>query len=151
MTANRSIWSVAVLTALTLGFGVAPVLAHHSFGLFDMSKTSEVEGTVIKLEWSNPHCWLFIMVASPDSAEVSYGFELTSVGEMVRRGWTKIAVKPGDKVKVKYHPVRDGRPAGYMMTVMTADGRYIGRAPEGQDGPRAPQPPAGQPPAGAGG
>jgi hypothetical protein len=138
----RSMEILAGLAAvLACSVGVAPVSAHHSFGLFDMSKSSEIDGTVIKLEWSNPHCWLFVMVASPDSTQTSYGFEMTSVGEMSRRGWTKTALKPGDKVKVKFHPVRDSRPAGYMVTVMTADGRFVGRPPpEGQNGQSAQQP-----------
>jgi hypothetical protein len=140
MRSIRSMRVAVLAAALAASVGVAPVFAHHSFGLFDMSKSSEIDGTVVKLEWSNPHCWLFVMVATPDSAEVSYGFELTSVGEMIRRGWTKTAVKPGDKVKVKFHPVRDGRPAGYMMTVMTADGRYIGRPPDAQSVQGAPAP-----------
>jgi hypothetical protein len=118
------------------------VSAHHSFGLFDMSKTAEIEGTVVKLEWSNPHCWLFIESGpSSEAAAVNYGFEMTSVGEMIRRGWTKISVKPGDKIKVTYHPVRDGRPAGYMMSVQTQDGKYVGRPPPANAPP--PPPPAG--------
>jgi len=137
----RSMGTIAGLAAALACVGVAPVLAHHSFGLFDMSKSSEIDGTVIKLEWSNPHCWLFVMVASPDSTQTSYGFEMTSVGEMSRRGWTKTALKPGDKVKVKFHPVRDSRAAGYMVAVMTADGRFVGRPPpEGQNGQSAQQP-----------
>ncbi len=135
----RSIGSLVVLAAaLCLSVAAPPVFAHHSFGLFDMSKTAEVEGTIIKLEWSNPHCWLFLASGPSDAETVNYGFEMTSVGEMTRRGWTKISVKPGDKVKVTYHPVRDGRPAGYMMSVMTADGKYIGRPPEGPNAPSAP-------------
>jgi hypothetical protein len=66
---------------------------------------------------------------------------MTSVGEMTRRGWKKSAVKPGDRVKVRYHPLRDGRSGGLMMAVITADGRAIGRAPgapKSQDA--APQP-----------
>ena len=131
----------ALAASLSLYLGAPPVSAHHSFGLFDMSKTAEIEGTVVRLEWSNPHCWLFIESGpTSDAAAINYGFELTSVGEMIRRGWTKISVKPGDKIKVTYHPVRDGRPAGYMMSVMTEDGKYIGRPP-----PANPPPP---PPAG---
>ena len=130
--------AAALAAALSFGVGVAPVFAHHSFGLFDMSKTAEVEGTIVKLEWSNPHCWLFLASGPSDTEAVNYGFEMTSVGEMTRRGWTKISVKPGDKVKVTFHPVRDGRPAGYMMSVMTEDGRYIGRPPEKQTPPPAP-------------
>ncbi len=137
----RSMGTLAALAA-ALSFSVAapPVFAHHSFGLFDMSKTAEVQGTIVKLEWSNPHCWLFLASGPSDAEAVNYGFELTSVGEMTRRGWTKTSVKPGDKVKVTYHPVRDGRPAGYMVSVMTDDGKYIGRPPEAQN---PPPPPAG--------
>jgi Family of unknown function (DUF6152) len=134
---------IAVLAA-TLSFSVAgpPVFAHHSFGLFDMSKTAEVEGTIVKLEWSNPHCWLFLASGPSETEAVNYGFEMTSVGEMTRRGWTKTSVKPGDKVKVTFHPVRDGRPAGYMMSVMMTDtGKYIGRPPE-QTAPPPPPPAA---------
>ena len=137
----RPIRSTATIlaAALSLCVGASPVSAHHSFGLFDMSKTAEIEGTVVKLEWSNPHCWLFIESGpSSNAAAVNYGFELTSVGEMTRRGWTKISVKPGDKIKVTYHPVRDGRPAGYMMSVMTADGKYIGRPPPANAPPQLP-------------
>jgi hypothetical protein len=97
------------------------------------------------LEWSNPHCWLFLASGpsgTSDTEAVNYGFEMTSVGEMTRRGWTKISVKPGDKVKVTFHPVRDGRPAGYMMSVMMTDtGKYVGRPPE----QNAPPPPAAPP------
>jgi hypothetical protein len=139
----RSIGALAVFAAvLSLGVTAPPAFAHHSFGLFDMSKTAEVEGTIVKLEWSNPHCWLFLASGPSDKEAVNYGFEMTSVGEMTRRGWTKTSVKPGDKVKVTYHPVRDGRPAGYMMSVMTDTGKYIGRAPEGLNAP-PPAPPPG--------
>ena len=123
----RSLRAAGLAVVFACGAGVSPLYAHHSFGLFDMSKSAEIDGTVIKLEWSNPHCWLFVMVASPDSAEVSYGFEMTSVGEMIRRGWTKTALKPGDKVKVKFHPVRDGRPAelwiGDSVVMVSAAGQ----------------------------
>jgi hypothetical protein len=129
-------WAAAGFTvALTLSIGIAPLSAHHSFALYDMNKSTEIDGTVVKMEWSNPHCWLFIMALAADGSQVSYGFEMTSVGEMSRKGWAKNVLKPGDKVKVKYHPVHDGRPAGYLMTAMTADGRYIGRPPEAQAGP----------------
>jgi len=128
MIARRLIRVAAVVTALSGAIGMAPVFAHHSFGLYDMGRTVEIDGTVSQMEWSNPHCWLFISVAhhSP-AAEAAYGFEMTSVGEMTRRGWKKNAVKPGDRIKVRYHPLRDGRTGGLMMAVITADGRIIGR------------------------
>jgi Family of unknown function (DUF6152) len=138
MKSSRSMFAAVVWgLSVAAGVGVAPVSAHHSFALYDMNKSADVEGTVVRMEWSNPHCWLFIDSASADGATVSYGFEMTSVGEMIRRGWAKNSLKPGDRIKIKFHPVRDGKPAGYMMSVMTSDGRYVGRAPEGQGGPPA--------------
>jgi hypothetical protein len=128
MTAMRSIWAAAaIVAALSGGIGLEPALAHHSFALYDMAQSVEIDGNVDQMEWSNPHCWLFVRVAGSDGTEVSYGFEMSSVGEMTRRGWKKIAVKPGDKVKVKYHPLRDGRHGGLMMSVTTAEGQTIGR------------------------
>jgi hypothetical protein len=142
----RANWAVAGLTvALTFGVGAAPALAHHSFGMYDMSASSQIEGTVNRLEWSNPHSWLFVVVASPDGGQATYGFEMSSVGEMVRRGWTKTSVMPGDKIKVTFHPIRDGRPAGYMMSVVTADGKSIGRLPGEQNGAPGTTPPPGKP------
>jgi len=139
----RSRWVITGLTAaLTWSVGVSPGFAHHSFGMYDMTKSSEIDGTVSKMEWSNPHCWLFVIVVSPDGEQTIHGFEMTSVGEMHRRGWTKTILMPGDKVKVKYHPLRDGRLDGYLMSVITPDGRVIGLAPAGQSGQGAAPPPA---------
>jgi hypothetical protein len=129
MSAGQSIRAAVIVAALSSGIGIAPVFAHHSFGLYDMGRTVEIDGTVAQMEWSNPHCWLFVRVGTSAGAQTSYGFEMTSVGEMTRKGWKKTAVKPGDKVKVRYHPLRDGRTGGLMMVVITAEGRAIGRAP----------------------
>jgi hypothetical protein len=127
MNSRRSI--KALVIAAVLSAGIAPVFAHHSFGLYDMSKTVEIEGTVLQMEWSNPHCWFFLQAATSSAPQASYGFEMASVGEMTRRGWKKTAVRAGDKVKVRYHPLHDGRTGGLMMAVITADGRTIGRTP----------------------
>jgi hypothetical protein len=69
---------------------------------------------------------------------------MSSVGELLRRGWTKTVLKPGDNVKVTFHPVRDGTPAGMLMKA-SKDGQLIGqpiRGPEAEPAP-APQPQAG--------
>jgi hypothetical protein len=116
---------VGLCAVVAASFASLPALAHHSFGHYDMEKTAEIEGTVHKYEWTNPHCWLFVDVASANGATVTYGFELSSVGEMLRRGWKKTSVKFGDKVKVKFRPMRDGTPAGLMMGV-EKDGNRVG-------------------------
>jgi len=110
---TRSLWAIAALLLASLA---APATAHHSFGHYDMTKLAEIEGTVHRYEWSNPHCWLFIDAKSASGEPVTYGFELSSVGEMLRRGWKKSTVKFGDKVKVKYRPMVDGTPAGLLVS-----------------------------------
>jgi hypothetical protein len=141
MNARWSIRAAVIVASLSSGIGIAPVFAHHSFGLYDMAKTVEVDGTVAQMEWSNPHCWLFLQSATSPGAQTSYGFEMNSVGEMTRRGWKKTAVKPGDKIKVRYHPLRDGRTGGLLLMVITADGRTIGRPPGAAPPPDAAPPP----------
>jgi hypothetical protein len=141
MIARHSIRAAAIVGALSGGIASAPVFAHHSFGLYDMGRTVEIDGTVAQMEWSNPHCWLFVRVGSSPGAQAGYGFEMTSVGEMTRRGWKKNAVKPGDRIKVRYHPLRDGRTGGLMMAVITVDGKPIGRAPGAPDPQAAAQTP----------
>jgi hypothetical protein len=112
--------------ALACGMVAAPASAHHSFGHYDMTKTAEIEGTVRKFEWSNPHCWLFVDVPSANGAPVTYGFELSSVGEMLRRGWKKTSLKTGGAVKVGFRPMRDGSPAGLLMSAADSAGKSIG-------------------------
>ena len=119
---------IVAAAALAMALIAAPVTAHHSFGFYDMHKTTEIDGTVQKYEWSNPHCWLFLMVAG-GSGDTAYGFEMQSVGEMLRKGWAKSSLRPGDKIKVKFHPMRDGTPNGLLLSATTADGALIGHPP----------------------
>jgi hypothetical protein len=114
-------------TVLTISVVTLPAFAHHSFGHYEMGKVTEIEGTVNKYEWTNPHCWLFVDVVSKDGAAVTYGFELQSVGEMLRRGWKKSSMKYGEKVKIKFRPMRDGTPAGLMVSA-EKDGKIVGNS-----------------------
>jgi Family of unknown function (DUF6152) len=124
---SNTLRSTAVALSLVLGLATASgvAFAHHSFGHYSMDKTTEIEGIVSKFEWSNPHCWLFVDVVAANGKSVTYGFELQSVGEMLRRGWKKNTVKPGEKLKVKFRPMRDGTPAGLLVSA-ERDGQRIG-------------------------
>ena len=117
--------STLAVAALVIASLASPAFSHHSFGHYDMTKLAEIEGTVHRYEWSNPHCWLFVDVASASGEPVTYGFELSSVGEMLRRGWKKSTVKFGDKIKVKYRPMVDGTPAGLLVSA-EKDGAALG-------------------------
>jgi hypothetical protein len=106
--------------------GASSAWAHHSYTMFDASRTALVTGTVRSLEWMNPHVWLWVTVTDEKGTTAPYAFEGTSVGEMMRRsGWTRNTVRPGDKVAVKYHPFKDGKDGGKLDAVTLSDGRTM--------------------------
>src|SRR5665213_442722 len=77
--------------------------------MFDISRVSQVSGTVRTLEWTNPHTWLWLILTDDKGASSDYAFEGSSIGELMRRfGWTKNTVTPGDKVIVSYMPQNVG-------------------------------------------
>ncbi len=125
----RKLHSILAASCLAgvLAISAVPATAHHSFGHYNMTKVSEIEGVVSKWEWGNPHCWLFVDVAAGGKT-TTYGFELSSPGELLRRGWKRTSVKVGDKLKVSFRPMRDGTPAGLMTNARDASGAIIGRA-----------------------
>lgn len=143
---------VPLLAAAALGFTAgAPALAHHSFAMFDMTTTATISGTVKKLEWTNPHLWLWVVVDDGKGVTQVWGLEGTSPAEAMRRGWSKRCVTEGEKISVTLHPLKDGRPGGSLGDLTRADGTRPcggGGTADGPGGPGGP-PPGGGPPAGA--
>ena len=111
--------------ALLASLLTAPVLAHHSFAMFDSTKNLTLAGTVKNFEWTNPHMWLYVMVPQVNGAPVEYPLEMMAVQGAVRLGWKPDSVKPGDKVTFEYHPLRDGHPGGQLIGITLADGRKL--------------------------
>ena len=118
--------------ALTLGMLfsaaiLAPAAAHHSFAMFDSDKTVTMKGTVKELEWTNPHSWLRVMVEGQTTHQPrQWSIELASTGQQTRIGWTKDSVKPGDKVALEIHPLRDGTRGGTLLLITLPDGTKLG-------------------------
>lgn len=105
---------IAIL-AVALGIGCMPALAHHSFAMFDMGKLATIEGTVKELQWTNPHTIAWIDVPSADGgAPTTWPLEMASPANLTRMGWTKRSLKPGDKVRIEFNPLRDGKPGGNL-------------------------------------
>lgn len=101
--------------------------AHHSVANFDLQRTVTITGTVNKLEWTNPHMWLWVIVAKDDGTVEHWGAEGASPANMNRRaGWTKNTVRPGDIVTVELHPFLDGSTGGALYRVTLPDGSQIG-------------------------
>ena len=97
-------------------------LAHHSFAMFDQTKQVSVTGTVKSFQWTNPHAWIEI----EDSSGKVWGIELNSPNNLIRQGWKRTALKPGDKATVVLNPLRDGRPGGLFNAVTLPNGTMLG-------------------------
>jgi len=120
--------------AVAAGALALPALAHHSTAMFDFTKTVEYDATVKEFLWTNPHTWTTVTVTGKNAGE--YGLEGMSPNYLARNGWTKRTLKPGDKVTVQVHPLKDGRKGGFMVSAKLADGTLLYNLPH-RDTPAA--------------
>src|SRR5579871_3366994 len=102
------------------------VFAHHSFAAeFDLSKRIEFSGTLTKMEWTNPHTFLYLDVKEDDGKVTNWAFEMGSPNVLMRRGWTKNALKVGDTITVGGYLAKDGSHIGNARQVTLSDGRKV--------------------------
>jgi len=104
----------------------APALAHHSFAMFDRNKDSMLTGTVREFEWTNPHVWIHVLVPDTNGQDREWSFEMQSIQQNATLGWRADSVKPGDKITVDFHPLKDGSRGGQLVAAMLADGKRLG-------------------------
>ncbi len=122
---NKILISAAIALSLAAG-ATAPALAHHSFAMFDFQASKTVTGTVEQFDWTNPHTFIWLQVPTgAGGASERYGFEGMSPNYLGRRGWSKSTLKPGDKVTVTYHPLKDGSKGGTYQKVQLQDGKEL--------------------------
>jgi hypothetical protein len=99
-----------------------PALAHHSFAVYDRTKTLTLKGTVKIFQWTNPHSVVWVLVQPAGGGEPQeWSFETTSPGVLTRDGWTRNSIKPGDRVSVEFNPLRDGSHGGGLNSVTLLD------------------------------
>ena len=104
-----------------LGLTATTALAHHSFAMFDDSKTVAVEGTVTEFQFTNPHSWLEIDVPAAGGAK-HWSLEMNNLVGLRRVGWRAKTLKPGDKIKAQLHPLRDGTSGGQLLSITFPNG-----------------------------
>jgi Family of unknown function (DUF6152) len=119
---------ISSLVGMLSAFGTAPASAHHSFAMFDNSKEVALSGTVRQFQWTNPHCWIQLTVMVSGKA-VDYSIEGTSPNNLTRRGWTRSALRVGDRVTIKIHPLRSGTAGGSFISATFANGRVLNGEP----------------------
>ena len=115
-----------LLTVVGVGLALLPAArAHHSQSEFDLRSKLEVEGIVTKLEWKSPHARLYVDVKDDKGEVVNWNFELPSPNTLVRRGWKRDALQPGDRVKVGASPARNFPAIGIATSIHDGDDKAL--------------------------
>jgi hypothetical protein len=147
---RRGIGGTALIGAAVAALAAAlPLSAHHSFSAeFDASKEIRATGTVTKLDWQNPHAWIHMIASEicertaargPDAVEqewacrapsggeesADWAFELGSPNGLMRQGWTRNSLQPGDVITVLGSRARDGSTNSNARSVTMADGKRL--------------------------
>ena len=118
----KEVFAGAVLAIAMTVAAAAPIAAHHSFAAeFDITRPVTLVGSVTKIEWTNPHAYLFIDVKDPQTGAVTnWEIEMGSPNGLMRNGWTRNTLKIGDTVTVEGSLARDGSPYGNARAVVLA-------------------------------
>ena len=116
--------TTGTMMALALCFSPPATFAHHSQSEYDFNSNMDVDGKVTRLEWKSPHVWLHVVVEA-DGQKVIYDFELPSQSALMRRGWTRDSLKPGDRVKVNGGRARNVPTTGYARTIKDSNDKLI--------------------------
>ena len=118
---------IAVLVLCLAFLYARDASAHHSFAMFDGSKTVIIEGTVKSWEWKSPHAWLTVDVMDAKHKGEEWGLEGYAIGTLRNMGYARDSLKAGDKVTVTVNPRKGGSLGGFFLSVKLGDGRVLGR------------------------
>ena len=112
------------LAGIGLFLSSVPVVAHHAFASeFDATKPVKLQGTVTKMEWTNPHAWIHVDVKKPDGTVENWAIEAGAPNAMYRRGFRTDSLAPGTEVLVEGWQAKS--------KALTANGRSV-KLPNGQ-------------------
>lgn len=113
---------VIIAAGILLAAGAA--LAHHAYAAeFDVTKPIKLTGAVTRIEWTNPHIWIYIDVKDEAGKVTNWGFSASPPGMLQRRGITKNSLKIGDVLTISGHRAKDGSNNASGNIVILADGR----------------------------
>jgi hypothetical protein len=113
--------------ALILAIAATPVRAHHSFAAeFDAKRPVKLRGTVVKMEWINPHSWIHIDVKDPQTGKVErWMVEGGAPNALLRRGWNKKSLTEGTEILVEGFQAKDGANRANGRDITFPDGKKL--------------------------
>jgi hypothetical protein len=114
--------AAAVLTLMALA---STAVAHHSFAIFDHTRTIAVRGKVLSFQWTNPHGYIELDAHEGQGEIDRYTLELTSINMLRRAGWKSTDVHAGDEVTAVVAPLLNGEHGGLLLELKVPDGRTL--------------------------
>jgi hypothetical protein len=119
---RRSIIALALVTLLTLS---VPVSAHHGAAAYDLATTSTFDAVVTSFKWINPHGLLEFDVRDDHGQVQHWTAETAGLTILVRAGWSKTVIAPGERITISGHPAHNRTPTMILDRVVLADGRLL--------------------------
>jgi hypothetical protein len=117
---------IATIAVLALCTTAPSALAHHSFAAeFDVNKPIKLQGTVTRVQWINPHTWIYIDVKNPDGTTQNWGIEAGTPNTLFRLGFTRDALPVGAVIIVDGYEARDGAKRANGRDMTLPDGRKL--------------------------
>lgn len=126
---------MSLLAALALPLCTHAVHAHHAFAAeFDRNQTIELSGTVTKVEWMNPHARIYVDAPDTDGVVVNWNLEMGSPNSLMRQGWRRDSLEPGDAVSITGWRARNNPHVGNIEAVRLPDGTRVFAASSANEG-----------------
>jgi len=127
---------VMIGVLLLAGVTAVPVTAHHSFAAeFDVNKPVTLSGTVTRLEWANPHIWIYLDVQDEHQSIQHWQCEGGAPNTLTRNGWSKDSLKAMQAITIEGWLAKDGSKSCNMRSVKLPDGRTVFAGSSGGDNP----------------
>ena len=116
----------SVIALLTTSLWVNSALAHHSFSAeFDIDKPVSLSGKVTRMQWSNPHGWVYIDVENEDGSVTNWALETSAANNLIRRGWKRTHLVAGTVIQVQGFQARNGSTTANIRGIILEDGSRL--------------------------